>query len=96
MVTQDPPRSLATVQTNCTEVLVKTHRWLTLAAALLITLCEVLIFNSQSAREPERQANAGAATDAGGGRQMRRSPARTASIYWAAVASETQSPKRVR
>jgi hypothetical protein len=74
---------------------VKTHRWLTLTVALLITLCEVLFFNSQSAREPERQANAGAVTDMDSG-QTRRSPARAASIYWAAAASAMQSLGRAR
>jgi hypothetical protein len=44
------------------EVLVKTYRLLTLLAALLITLGEGLVFNSQSARAPERQANAGTAS----------------------------------
>jgi hypothetical protein len=75
---------------------VKTHRWLTLTVALLITLCEVLFFNSQSAREPEGQANAGAVTDVDIGRQTRRSPARAASIYWAAAASEILSLGRFR
>lgn len=76
------------------EALVKTHRWLTLAAALLITLCEVLVFNSQSARGPERQANAGAATKVGSGRETRRSLAAAATIYW--EAADAQSPRRVR
>ena len=35
----------------------KTYQWLILVAALLITLCEVLIFNSQAARAPQTQAN---------------------------------------
>lgn len=74
----------------------KTHRWLTLLAALLITLCEVLVFNSQSARGPENQANTGAATDVGNGRQARWSLAGIGSIYWAAAASDTQGPQRVR
>lgn len=33
----------------------KTYRWLTLVAALLITLCEVLVFNSQAARGAQKQ-----------------------------------------
>jgi hypothetical protein len=76
------------------EVLVKTHRWLTLAAALLITLCEVLVFNSQSGRAPEAQANAGAVTYVGRGGETRRSPAAAASIYW--EAAEARGPQRVR
>jgi hypothetical protein len=75
---------------------VKTHRWLTLTVALLITLCEVLLFNSESAREPERQANAGAVTDVDSGRQTRRSPARGDSNYWPAAASEIRSLGRAR
>ena len=76
------------------EVLVKSHRWLPLAAALLITLCEVLVFNSQSGRPPEEQANAGAVTDVGRGREIRQSPAGAASIY--REAAEARSPRRVR
>jgi hypothetical protein len=75
---------------------VKTYRWLTLLAALLITLGEGLVFNSQSARGPERQANAGAATDVGSGSKTRRSLAGAASIYWAAAASDARSAQRVR
>ena len=72
----------------------KSHRWLPVAAALLITLCEVLVFNSQSGRAPAEQANAGAATDVGRGREIRRSPAGAASIY--REAAEARSPRRVR
>jgi hypothetical protein len=78
------------------EVLVRTYRWLTLVAALLITLCEVLVFNSQSASGSEKRANAGAVTDVGSGRQTRRSLAGVASIYWTAAASDTRSPQRDR
>lgn len=74
----------------------KTYRWLTLIAALLITLCEVLVFNSQSASGSEKRANAGAVTDVGSGRQTRRSLAGVAPIYWAAAASDTRSPQRER
>jgi hypothetical protein len=35
----------------------KSYRWLTLIAALLITLCEVLVFRSQAAQAPTKQAN---------------------------------------
>ncbi len=35
----------------------KSYRWLTLIAALLITLCEVLVFRSQVAQAPTKQAN---------------------------------------
>ena len=76
------------------EVLVKSHRWLPVAAALLITLCEVLVFNSQSGRAPAEQANAGAVTDVGRGRETRRSPAGAASVYW--EAAEARGPQRVR
>jgi hypothetical protein len=94
MATEDLPRTLRTVADGIAELPVKTYRWLTLVAALLITLCEVLVFNSQSARGPE--ARAGVATDVGSGRQTRRSPAGAASIYWSAAASDGKSPRRVR
>jgi hypothetical protein len=68
------------------EALVKTHRWMTLTAAVLITVCEVLVFTSQSARVSEMQANAGARSHAFAG---------AASIY-RAVASGTRTGKRVR
>ena len=45
----------------------KTYEWLILVAALLITVCEVLIFNSQGAAAPQKQANVAAATDVGSG-----------------------------
>jgi len=73
---------------------VKTYRWLTLTAALLITLCEALVFTSQSGRVPDSQANAGAVTDVGTGREISRSPAGAASIYW--EAAEARTPRRVR
>jgi hypothetical protein len=51
------------------EVLMKSYRWITLVAALVITVCEILVFESQAAQTPQRQANAGgAATDAESGR----------------------------
>ena len=78
------------------EVLVKTYRWLTLVVALLITMCEVLVFNSQSTSGSEKQANAGAVTDVGSGRETRRSLAGAASGFWAAAASQGRSPQRVR
>jgi hypothetical protein len=77
------------------EALVKTHRWLTLTAALLITLSEVVIFTSESARVPESQANAAAAVDVGRGAGRHRPHAGAASIY-RAVASGTRSAERVR
>jgi hypothetical protein len=64
---------------------VKTNRWITLTAAVLITLCEVLVFTSQSARVSKMQANAS------GWRPF----ARAASIYQA-VASGTRTGKGVR
>jgi len=76
------------------EVLVKSHRWLPLAAALLITLCEVLVFDSQSGRAPEEQASAGAVTEVGRGRETHRSPAGAATIY--REAAPARSPRRVR
>jgi len=45
----------------------KTYEWLTLVAALLITLCEVLVFTGQTAQAPQKQANVAAATDVGSG-----------------------------
>lgn len=71
----------------------KTHRWLTLVAALLITLCEVLVFNSQSARGPQKQANV---ADVGSGADTHLSLAGIASLSWAVAASEARSPERVR
>ena len=76
------------------EVLVKSHRWLPLAAALLITLCVVLVFDRQSGRAPEERANAAAVTDVGRGRETRRFPVGAASIY--REAAEARSPRRVR
>jgi hypothetical protein len=46
----------------------KSYRWITLIAALVITVCEILVFNSQAAQTPQRQASVGAATDAESGR----------------------------
>jgi hypothetical protein len=45
----------------------KSYQWLTLIAALLITLCEVLIFESQSAQAPQKLASVAARTDVGAG-----------------------------
>jgi hypothetical protein len=73
---------------------VKTYRWLTLVAALLITLCEVLVFNSQAARAPQKQANV--ATDVGSGTDTHLSLVGIASLYWAVAASDARSPERVR
>jgi hypothetical protein len=66
----------------------KTYQWLTLVAAVLITLCEVLVFN--------RQSNAAAATDLGSGGEMRPSPAEAASIHQVLPATGARSPGRVR
>ena len=41
----------------------KSYRWLTLIAALLITLGEVLVFRSQAAQAPTKQANAAVGAD---------------------------------
>lgn len=38
----------------------KNYRWLTLIAAVLITACEVLVFNSDTARSPQKQADVAA------------------------------------
>ncbi len=53
--------------TTFAEALMKSYRWLTLIAALLITLGEVLVFKSQAAQAPQTHANAAAAQDAGSG-----------------------------
>ena len=45
----------------------KGYRWLTLIAALLITVCEVLVFSSQSAEAPNGQADVAAVAAVGGG-----------------------------
>jgi hypothetical protein len=75
---------------------VKTYRWLTLVAALLITVCEVGVFNSQAARAPQKQATAAAAADGGSGTDTHLSLAGIASLYWAVAASDARSPDRVR
>jgi hypothetical protein len=77
------------------EALVKINRWITLTAAVLITLCEVLVFASQSARVPEMQANTGAGSDVGRSGKKHRAYAGAASIYWAAAAG-TRTGERVR
>ncbi len=74
----------------------KRYEWLTLVAALLITLCEVLVFNSQAARGPQKQANVAAATDVGSGTDTQLSLVGIASLYWAVAASDARSPARVR
>ena len=45
----------------------KSYEWLILGAALLITVCEVLVFTSQAARAPLKQASVAAGTDVGSG-----------------------------
>jgi len=37
----------------------KSYRWITLIAALVITVCEILVFESQAAQTPQRQASVG-------------------------------------
>lgn len=73
----------------------KRYEWLTLVAALLITLCEVLVFNSQAARGSQKQAN-GAAPDVGSGTDTHLPLVGIASLYWAVAASDARSPERVR
>jgi len=46
----------------------KTYEWLILVAALLITVCEVLLFTSQAAGAPQKQANVAVGTDVASGR----------------------------
>lgn len=70
----------------------KTYRWLTLVAALLITVCELLVFTSESGRDPQQQPDVVAATRSGTG--ARSSLAGMASVYWAVSGAE--SPERVR
>ena len=41
----------------------KSYRWLTLVAALLITLCEVLVFKSQATQASYKQANVAVGAD---------------------------------
>lgn len=43
----------------------KNYEWFTLIAALLITVCEVLVFNSEAARAPQQRADVAVAADAG-------------------------------
>jgi hypothetical protein len=45
----------------------KSYRWLTLIAALLITVCEVLVLKSQTAQVLQQQASVGAVADVGSG-----------------------------
>jgi hypothetical protein len=44
----------------------KSYRWLTLIAALLITVGEVLVFESQADQTPLKQAPVAAGRDVGG------------------------------
>jgi len=44
----------------------KSYRWLTLIAALLITVSEVLFFESQADQAPPEQAHVAAGRDVGG------------------------------
>jgi uncharacterized lipoprotein YmbA len=46
----------------------KSYRWLTLIAALLITACEVLVLKTQTAQVPQQQPNVGAVADVGLGK----------------------------
>jgi hypothetical protein len=80
------------LQTTFAEVLVKTYRWLTLVAALLITLGEVLVFNSQATSGPQEQGSDAAPT--GGAADTHPSLAGIASLYWAAA--DARTPERVR
>jgi hypothetical protein len=74
---------------------VKTYRWLTLVAAVVITLCEVLVFNGQAGGgRSQEQADIAAATNVGSDTSTHPSRARIASVYWAA--SGVATPKRVR
>jgi hypothetical protein len=73
---------------------VKTYRWFTLVAALLITVCEVVLFSSQVAERPPKHASVGAAVDTGSGTGTHRPLSAIASFYWAAADAET--PQRVR
>jgi hypothetical protein len=49
------------------EALMKSYRWLTLIAALLITVCEVLVLTSQTDQVRQRQGNGAAVADVGSG-----------------------------
>jgi hypothetical protein len=93
MLAQDLPRKLSPVD-DIAEALVKTYRWVTLVAALLITLCEVLLFNSQVPGSSPKQASVGAAVGTGSGTGTHRSLTTIASLYWAAAEARTQ--ERVR
>ena len=72
----------------------KTYRWLALGAALLISVCEVLLFDTQAARDPQKHVSAAVAAGAGNDSDRHRSAGGTASVYWAAAA--VRSPQRVR
>lgn len=45
------------------ETLMKSYRWLPLIAALLITLCEVLVLEGQTNHVPPRQVNVAAGAE---------------------------------
>jgi hypothetical protein len=45
----------------------KSYQWFILIAALLITVCEVLVFTSESGQAPQEQANGATLTDGGSG-----------------------------
>jgi hypothetical protein len=93
MLAQDVPRKLSSVE-DIREALVKTYRWLTLVAALLITVCEVVLFSSQVAKRPLKPSSVGAAVDTDSGTGTHRSFSAIASLYWAAARAQT--PPRVR
>lgn len=72
----------------------KTYRWLALGAALLITVCEVLLFDTQAGRDPQQHVSAAAAPQADNNSDRHRSAGESASVYWAAA--EAHSPARIR
>jgi hypothetical protein len=58
----------AIAETTIPEALVKSYRWLTLIAALLITLCEVLVFRSQATQAGYKRANVAVGAEVDGRR----------------------------
>lgn len=71
----------------------KAYRWLALGTALLITLCEVLVFSSEAAPVPQTQPDGAPATDRNG-RCMLGSVGGATSLYWAVA--NARNPQRVR
>jgi hypothetical protein len=56
--------------TTFAEARMKRYRWFILIAAVLITVCEVLVFASEAGHAPQEQADEAALTDVDSGRHV--------------------------